>query len=212
MELSNHHAYLLRTDTHSIAEVLKDIISDRSGPVLHLPFTNIVLADVGAIRHEAARRPETGNSRLLLVSAKSISFESQQALLKLLEEPPDGTQFLFVLPSQAVLLATVQSRFFELPPGSSHETVGEDWHNFMAQAYPDRLTTITKKLAKKDLDWITAMQLGVRQFTASSTFPQATLRDLETLSLISSYLGSRGASNKQLLELLALHLPVMQNN
>ncbi len=54
------------------------------------------------------------NEAVFLVGAASITGEAQQALLKLFEEPQQGTVFVLVVP-HGVLLSTLRSRMLEYP-------------------------------------------------------------------------------------------------
>ena len=50
------------------------------------------------------------NPKILVLGAKSYRVETQNALLKILEEPPRNTVFILIAPSKTVFLPTVLSR------------------------------------------------------------------------------------------------------
>jgi DNA polymerase-3 subunit delta' len=52
----------------------------------------------------------TKNKKTILIAAKKYRIEAQNALLKLLEEPPKNIEFILLSPSKYSLLDTVKSR------------------------------------------------------------------------------------------------------
>ena len=57
---------------------------------------------------------------IFFIAAASITHEAQQALLKLFEEPQQGTTFVFLV-SHGALIATLRSRMLPYPPLESIE-------------------------------------------------------------------------------------------
>lgn len=73
--------------------------------------TTIKIEQVRGLHQIVATRSLSNAERLILISpAESISVAGQQALLKLLEEPPEKTIFALVTRSAASLPETVRSR------------------------------------------------------------------------------------------------------
>jgi DNA polymerase-3 subunit delta' len=89
---------------------------------------NIGIDQVRAIRSEVAYGPYEGKYRVYIVTpADRIPPEAQNAMLKLLEEPPPRTVFVLVAESPHALLPTVVSRLqpvrFHLVPADEIEGV-----------------------------------------------------------------------------------------
>lgn len=212
MKLSGHHAHLLRHEWSTIPELVRDLEVDSEEAIFCSMYETVGLTEVASLKEMAARRPVVGKSQLLVVAARKISFEAQQALLKLLEEPPKETNFLFILEPQAVVLPTLQSRFFEIATVAPAVPVSQAYLDFVAHSYADRLELITAQLAKKDQQWLTYMKVGAgreaQKLVTEAREGRATTQALSALAFITEHLGERGASNKQLLELLALTVPV----
>ncbi len=55
-------------------------------------------------------RDQTNNRVVIIEGAQSLSLEAQNALLKTLEEPPDGTLIMLTVDSEQSLLPTIRSR------------------------------------------------------------------------------------------------------
>ena len=90
---------------------------------VHVDVIIIEPGDTGAIRVDAVRdavdqaafRPFEGRRRVVVIDdADRLVSEAQNALLKILEEPPSASVFLLVTSRPHLLLATVRSRCPEL--------------------------------------------------------------------------------------------------
>lgn len=208
--MSTHHAQLLRKKNATVAEALA-IYDNTLCEVYPLCQPNIGISDVRTIIEQANLRPALGQFRLVVVICDTITSEAQQALLKILEEPPETTRFLFVLPPDLSLLKTVASRF-EVISGKEdkREDASTEFSEFLAAKYPGRLLSIVKKLEDKESPYLKEMRSGLAHYVAKNGFALKTQREMALFLL--DRIGSRGASNKLLLEALALLLPIGQKN
>ena len=200
-----HHAYLCR-----MGEVTEDKVKsvaetfDISATVF-LQIDAFGIDDVRTLTEKAYMRPSEGDTQLLVVSLITITVESQQALLKLLEEPPAGTVFVFCVPTSLFLLPTLLSRFSVLQTEATN-TKPEDtteFDAFLSLPVGERMTMITDRLAAKDILWVTTMKRQLIAKLANKTFHNSP-DTLAHLYWIADHLQTRGASNKQLLVELAL--------
>ncbi|MEZ5682424.1 MAG: AAA family ATPase [Erythrobacter sp.] len=72
---------------------------------------SIRIAQVREMQHRLTTRPTAGNRRAIIIDpADDLERNAANALLKSLEEPPQGTFFLLVAHSPARLLPTIRSR------------------------------------------------------------------------------------------------------
>jgi len=72
---------------------------------------SIRIAQVRAMQHRLTTRPTAGSRRAIVIDpADDLERNAANALLKSLEEPPEGTFFLLVAHSPARLLPTIRSR------------------------------------------------------------------------------------------------------
>lgn len=200
----NHHAYL-----HRVTNVEKDAVETF---VQTLAVTDVEyfspeafgIDDVRTLTDMSFIRPVQGDIRLIVVLLKSISTEAQQALLKLLEEPPSSTTFVFCVHSSLYLLPTLLSRFHQQDNSFSDNTErSKAFEEFCSKAITERLTEITTRLAAKDKNWVEELKHSLLSWL--TTKPQKV--DVQTLSwlyYIGEHLQTRGASNKILLEELAI--------
>ena len=164
------------------------------------------IADVRALIATAHRRPAgVAQEQLLLVATEFITEEAQQALLKIIEEPPVSTRFVFIIPEGYSFLPTLESRF-ERQPSFTETTPSETFSDFIKAEYSERLSRIEESTKKKDQVWQADIKRGLMEYlkTASQTLSALQLKELEYVLRL---LLTRGASNKFLLEHLALTLP-----
>ncbi|MCA9362570.1 hypothetical protein KC906_04295 [Candidatus Kaiserbacteria bacterium] len=197
-----HHATLLRTEAVATLD-LTPLVEDRELTDDHVPQFGI--DDARALISRAYMRPNDAAEQLLAVRTNFITLEAQNALLKLLEEPPVSTRFVFVVPFSFTVLPTLSSRFFEYQTDRRLPTsVTNTFVTFQEQSIQERLGVIEVAAKQKDHDWQHAIKQGLGQYLSSTTLDVATLTALE---YVARTLLTRGASNKMLLEHMAFHLP-----
>lgn len=200
-----HHALLYRAPavSHETAVPLLPLLN--ATEVEYVEIDAFGIDDVRALTSLAYRTPSIGDKLGVVVIVKSITVEAEQALLKLLEEPPSTTAFLFCVPESVFLLPTLLSRFNEVS-GSVVRTITPSFTAFAALPIPARITEVGERLTAKDLLWQQELKQGLLAYLASSKtkLPAAVMA---TLYYVAEHLLSRGASNKQLLEELAFTLP-----
>ena len=72
---------------------------------------NITVSQIRALRAEAYVKPHSAAKRVFIIDgADTMNEQSQNALLKVLEEPPETVVFILVAESKSALLETVVSR------------------------------------------------------------------------------------------------------
>lgn len=200
-----HHAYLVWQAEPAVDLVLLQTqlhINDLSLEVVAFAKSKIGVGEVVDLRYAAQLRPAIKDFQLITVTVEAITVEAEQALLKLLEDPPPQTIFAFFVRQEIKLLDTLLSRFAKLnAPSPSNDKA--DWFDFTALKVADRLSVITDKLAAKDTLWVANIKSGL---TAHLTRGSKTNPNLKRLEYIMRHLGTRGAGNKMLLEELALSL------
>lgn len=173
--------------------------------VNYITLENFGIADVRALTEKAFVRPQSGSTQLIVVCINSITIEAQHALLKLLEEPPVSTAFVFCVSNTLYLLPTVLSRFqLTVVNHNQEDNVNNPlFSNFVSLSIPERFNEITTRLAAKDTKWVDKIKDGLLwQLKHRSLINSAETAAL--LFWIAEHLQTRGASNKMLLEELAL--------
>ncbi|MDE1974924.1 MAG: hypothetical protein KGI49_00185 [Patescibacteria group bacterium] len=121
--LMSHHANLLIGGASIHAEIIsilekKQKIKTRGNPdFFDREYQTLTIDDARELKALSGTRPVTDVSKndgdgkkIFVLRMDGITVEAQNALLKLLEEPPEYARFFLILPSAHLLLPTVRSR------------------------------------------------------------------------------------------------------
>jgi hypothetical protein len=169
-----------------------------------MTFEKIGIDEVRALTMEAHRRPQaTFITKTVVIYGLSITSEAQQAALKILEEPPKDSAIIMVLPTGTQILPTILSRVsLEI---LSSEVSGElnDW---LQLSHADRIAEVDTRVKAKDQVWMSVIKSDLQQYLSRIDPVETT--HLKESQLVVNHLLTRGASNKMLLEHLALVLPL----
>lgn len=202
--MTSHHAVLISSPaplTYSIEDTFSLI------PSAEYRMPQFAIGDVRALISTAHRRPEgDAQEQLLLVATEFVTEEAQQALLKIIEEPPSSTRFVFIIPEGYSFLPTLESRFERQGAVGASAEISALFFGFKGATYAERLALIEESVKKKDHAWQGEIKRGLMSYlkTESRSLTSAQFKELEYVLRL---LLTRGASNKFLLEHLALTLP-----
>ncbi|MCD5381209.1 MAG: hypothetical protein LR008_01385 [Candidatus Pacebacteria bacterium] len=197
-----HHATLVRANPVTTC-TLSDLGANCEVRDTYIPKFGI--NDARELVRVSYQRPADATEQVLVVRTDFITLESQNALLKLLEEPPKSTRLIFVLPPDFIVIPTLASRINEQSVESSEPSENLIFAEFLKAGYKDRISSIDKAAKQKDVDWQRAMKLGLIQYLSQ---PALKVLPQTELDYVARTLLTRGASNKMLLEQVALTLPV----
>jgi len=93
---------------------LKEIVyseiknNDKLTSITWFNFESILVADVKEILEKVSYKDS--RKRFFILQTLKFPIVSQNALLKLLEEPPENSFFILIVPSKSILLPTIRSR------------------------------------------------------------------------------------------------------
>jgi DNA polymerase III delta prime subunit len=199
--MMTHHAVLYRVQNPEQFD-LRGVFVE-SELILH-QYQSMGIDEVRHLLVEAYRRPAGEFAvQIIAVKANFITEEAQHALLKVVEEPPTSTRFIFVLPVDLPLLPTLLSR---LQQAEVHESAPE--HDLFSCFLNNNLNKRMKLIEKNgwDSNWITEIKNGLIFYTGENRH-RLSSSQLISLEYVARHLLTRGASNKFLLEHAALVLP-----
>jgi DNA polymerase III delta prime subunit len=197
-----HHAVLLRV---SNPQAYLHELRDSTVHSAEIRREQLGIDDVRYLIEEAYRRPMgTAETQELIVMTNFITLEAQQALLKIIEEPPETTRFVFVIPLSLPLLDTLQSRFFRL---TVEDTTCDSSAFLLLKKAPiaKRMELIDEATKSKNHAWQSDVKCGLIDHLAANS-NHYSVEQLRSLQYVATTLLTRGASNKFLLEELALVL------
>lgn len=198
--MAGHHAILVRSRAEATLAAVCATVTDVAETV---PFAREKLGidDARELTILCARRPSAPGARLVLVTTGEITHEAQNALLKLLEEPPETTRLILAVDPHLPLLPTLRSRLSEAVVPIEESTDPGAFSRLCALPVADRLAEIDRRLKAKDAAWVSEVAAELRRVPAATRAP---VLPTQIHALVARFLGARGASNKQLLELAAL--------
>lgn len=217
-ESLTHHAYGIAGEAGEVVPKLLSTLkktaqlSAQGNPDFRLESFEVMGIDEARTLKEAAKRKSvTGGKKIFIVSARGITKEAQNALLKIFEEPPADTHFFLVVPSIDILLPTLRSRLLVIsaPKGNGKETSSQA-EIFLRALVPARLRTIQGLL--KGADEKTGKRAlvvfldGLERYLALKD-RSSVAEALEAVLTAKKYSRDRAPSFKLLLEHLALVLP-----
>lgn len=195
-----HHALLVRSDA-----VLSFVVpaSDDAVEQRDTYTERLGIDDARTLIEQAYTKPQYHAVKLLIVRTEFITHEAQNALLKVLEEPPETTRFYFVVPPAFTILPTLASRLFEQSVANTSAAASDSFAAFLDAGYADRLSQIEQAAKRKDHRWYQQIRNGLVAHLKEQSHTTAQYAGLEYVARL---LLTRGASNKMLLEQAALLL------
>ncbi len=229
-----HHAYCIYGEQEeailqatNFIERTYNIITRANPDFEILRYDMFSISDVRIFTRRAALSPVTGNIKVYIIAAKRIYNEAQNALLKLLEEPPKGTIIILTVLHKANLLQTVQSRLLPIPLDtvintqnvSSNEAT-ESARVFLSEDSDVRITHIKKLFANGNkkthimctdgVSFLDALELFVYTAYQNASDPamkKKLQQGLENIEIIRPYLYERSTQARVLFEHIAIVLP-----
>lgn len=222
-----HHAYIVESAQEEGRAALRTLIESfgislKGNPDFHeYVFDVFLLEHAHALRREQSMHGADGAKKIFLVAFNTILSEAQNALLKTLEEPTEGTHFFFVTRTSEILLPTLRSRMQVLrsqPRATRGQPLGDTGEQFLAASISERMKMIepmTKAKAdnKSDAKEDARVFLGSLEQALYEKLPRTALSNGALVSSLAHVLSAkrtlseRSPSLKLLLEHLALTVP-----
>lgn len=188
--LLTHHAYFFTGDSAKALDFLDknlDIKKQGNPDYIFQKLETLSIDDSRGLKLIHSKKP-FGEKRIVIVQTDSIPVESQNALLKLFEEPEPNNHF-FIIIENPQLLPTLKSRVQFVHFEKEDESVSK----FLKLGKKERLDFV-KELSKTE-----GYQLadGIGKIKKDR-------KTLEAVVKVKKYIHDRGSSTKQLLEYLAI--------
>ena len=215
------HGYLIAGGAADISRVYEFLnargIETQGNPDVFLrEYKSFGADDARMLRERAMMRPVESSHRIFIIVTPSMTSESQNALLKTLEEPPADAVFFFIVPTPIMLLGTLRSRMQILEPTPASrkrrlESGIVDARAFLSAAAEKRLDML-KPLYQKDdsdeRDIRNAMDfLSELEHAIASQSRHVSREDLSPLYRARKFIADKGSLLKPLLEQMALLIP-----
>ncbi len=207
-----HHAHLIATGG-APSEMVRAFVATHFGvPItgnadfFHIQADTLGVEEARRVGEMASRAALGGAGTFFLIEASFLTRESQNALLKTLEEPVSGATFVIAVHSGEHLLPTVRSRLNAIPFAREGST--GDGREFLEAEVPERLKAIAELAEEKDRAGALRILGGLEQilYAEFRGGNDAVLGALRAIARARTYLGDTGSSIKMLLESVAVAL------
>ena len=202
--MKHHHAYVCFGNSITVLS-LPEAYRMPTSDVSHVAIDSFGIDDARSLTTQSFQKPLVLDKRVFIIVARQLTSEAQNALLKLFEEPPEQAIFYLVVPKEGVLLPTLRSRLFVLTSSDDGTDKNDAFTSFLSASYAKRLEHIALLVKEKDEETIEVLLYGAEQYAEAHAKTNTVY--MESLLLVRSYIGMRGASSKMLLEELAISLP-----
>jgi DNA polymerase III delta prime subunit len=206
MEKLHHANVLIGEDCRGLVfEILEKDLSFRvkaNPDFLLIESQSLGIDDARNLERWAIGKPLSGETKASLIIAKSITHEAQNALLKVLEEPPLGTYIFINLESLGGLLPTFISRVRILnllkKKVPDDEKSQNDAHKFFHSKIKEKLSLI--RSLSKDENKTRMKELIKNLEEIAYKNGSENMKNILTAKIFAS---ARGSSPKMLLEWLS---------
>jgi len=208
------HAYVARGGAAALTEVLT--LLEKEGRALGNPdlyvraYARFGIDEARDLRERAAMRAVSGERRIFVIAASSITAEAQNALLKTFEEPPAGALFILLVPSPETLLPTLRSRMQSFDMRGVAEADSPIPTEAFLSAAPERRIEMLKVLLdaeERDLGGVIAFLSALERGLALRVREREVVDGLRAIYRARSFASDKGSLLKPLLEQAALLVP-----
>jgi len=158
------------------------------------------IEDVRNFEKWAMNKPLLSEVKVSLIITKSITREAQNALLKILEEPPLGTYIFINLESLGGLAPTFLSRIRILNKPKDDSGDSEIAKKFLSSEIGGKFSLIRSLLKKNDKDEMKDLIKNLEGIAYKSNSKPQDLKNILIAKILAS---TRGSSPKMLLEWLS---------
>ncbi len=218
MSIFSHHAYIVPGNPTERREKLRTlfveegIVLENNPDIFELHTDVLSIDEARTLSERQLRHAITGSKKIFIITFSNMSHESQNALLKVFEEPTPDTHFFLLTESPHALLPTLRSRLEELKLDTD-ETDGrflKEAKTFITETPSERLLHVVPIIEEKDKNHALALLNALesvlhKEFTTTKEKGiQVFLKDIERLR---GYLGDRSPSLKLILEYIACTCP-----
>lgn len=150
-----HHAYFAAGEREATLAQARAFVQRELGElpndVVQLSFELFSVDDARRLIDVAGTSGNAGK-KVIIASLSRIFHEAQNALLKVLEEPPPGALIILCVPSEGILIPTLRSRLLPLPSSGAGSLAEHRTARFLDLPPAQQKKTITQLLERSKSD------------------------------------------------------------
>ena len=229
-----HHAYLIEGKREEVLPEISKFLesvgfkTEGNSDFLKIEVDSFKIENARNLKSYSTEKSFGAGRKIFVITANSFLLEAQNSLLKMFEEPIPDTHFFLIVPDQNALLKTFVSRFYVVKrEGESKDTYTEA-EEFISMPLKNKIDFIKDMLAEVDEKDDEGNEIEVLDSTRSkalnflnhletalherfvSRFHLDDTKAFEHIFKVREFLRMPGSSAKNLLESVALIMPVIQ--
>lgn len=189
----------------------------------HQAFESFGIKESQELKRKSSLRPMLGEKKIFILELFSFTIESANALLKIFEEPPEGTHFFVIVPSADAVIPTLRSRLIVIDSQPQQRASILEEEEFL-KSLPGKRLDIVKKIGKdknKAIEFLNGLEIILSKKTESSLSSRTVMEGnsseseipgffaLKQIQEARGFLSGRAPNVKMILEHIALILPVV---
>ncbi len=219
----NQHAYLITGEKENTLPILKETLERifeiklaGNPDYRESYFESLGIDEARELKEEQSRRAFGGTNKFFVIIAGSITREAQNAMLKVFEEPTEGTYIFLIIPNVRQIIPTLLSRVRVIQfLTSNFQSLNNDAKKFLETPVEKRLQLpfikqmIEDKEKQPVISFFNALEESVYELFPPQKISAAERGFFDELIKYRGYAGDRSSSVKMLLEHIALVTPRM---
>ncbi len=213
----NHHAYLVEGDLDLSFKELILALEALGIPTLGNPdifikdYENLLIDHAREIKDFQSESASAINKKkIIILKTLGFSYQAQNALLKVFEEPRPGVVIFLIMPDSTKLYPTLRSRLLgTVGEYAPHESLKKDAKVFLNGTIKIRLDFLKKFLDVESKPILKEKAVNFLNQLEEELSKRDSLADkdrVKDIYLAKKYIGDQGSSPKILLEHLAVVL------
>ena len=206
-----HHTNICIGKRGTIISDVDSLISSMAGQASHIErlvyeYDKFLIEDARHIFSIHLHKTAKNDMQIICIAFNSTNVESQNSLLKMLEEPRSNTYFFIIIPSKKSILPTVLSRaqVFEY---QKEVEISDETLKFIKATPAKRLEKVKVMLDELKAEQITKQDIiEFVEEIERHVHEEKNYATLKRLLEVKDYVKDQGASVKQLLEYVAVEI------
>ena len=205
---SLHHAYILYGQKDFVHENICNFcekllgISVNGNPDFMIIDQDVLAIDTVRTLTSSAQKRGLGEKKIYVIHTRNMTRESQNALLKILEEPQENTHFFIVIGERGLVIPTLQSRVIEFDI-KEKDSQHSDVIDFAKASLQERMKIVDEIAKEKDRARASSLIHGILEDRERLQINPAALK---ALAIGSKYINLPSSSVKMILENIALKI------
>ena len=146
---ASYHAVCLVGAADQAERCVRGVYSADEADVLWYPAESFGIGDAQYVRDWSLSKPLRSDRKLCCITTSGLTHEAQNALLKILEDPPGHAQYVLIIPTDDLLLPTLASRLAVISLDRS-QTSGLDAAAFLKAPIVKRREFLAQAVEQRD--------------------------------------------------------------